>query len=206
MNIRLIALLFIFAAMPSMAASPKQQSRDNAVEHAAVIQSLQRGPSFTSNNQSYQYLPEVRVVRLKSDSEPLQLALQRVGATATQLIQTKGPYALYRGAQRATAQIDTNQIDTSQASASFPAVINERSKAIGILPGTIAVKPRSMGAVAAIAATHGLSVVREFAHLKVVYYQAQPGQDILAIAAVLAADSRVLGAEIEVIEHLQAPN
>ncbi len=201
MNIRLIALLFVFAAMPSMAASPNQKSDARAVERAAVIQSLQRGSSFTSNNQTYQYLPEVRAVRLRSGSEPLQQALQRVGATATQIIETKGPYALYRGAQRATAQSDQNQ-----GNGSYPAVLNTRSKTIGILPGTIEVKPKSMGDVAAIAAGHGLSVVREFAHLQVVYYQAKPGQDILAAANALAADPRVSSSQIEVIEHLAVPN
>ena len=84
--------------------------------------------------------------------------------------------------------------------------MNENTKVIGILPGTIEVKPRNMAEVAAIAATFGLSVVRAFPHLNVVYYQAKPGQDILAIAASLAADSRVLRAELEVIEHLAEPN
>ena len=200
MNIRLIALLFVFAAMPSMAASPKQKS-DAHAERAAVIQNLQRGPSFTSNSQAYQYLPEVRAVRLKSNSESLQKALQRVGATADQIIETKGPYALYRGAQRATAQTDQNQ-----GNGSYPAVLNARTKTIGILPGTIEVKPKNMGDVAAIAAGHGLNVVREFSHLHVVYYQVKPGQDILAVANALAADPRVSSTEVEVIEHLAAPN
>ncbi len=207
MNIRLLAPLFIFSAyisfvaVPSAAENQKQQSKAR-VKQAAAIQSLQRGPSFTSNNQSYQYLPEVRGVRLKS-GEPPQQALRRVGVAATQYLATatKGPYALYRGARHTTAQLGKNQGDGT-----FPAAINKRDKTIGILPGTIEVKPRSMDAVAAIAATHGLRVLREFAHLKVVYYQANPGQDILAIAAALAADSRVLSAEIEVIEHFAEPN
>ena len=200
MNIRLLALLFIFTAMPSMAASPIHQSDTYAVERAAIIQSLQRGSSFTSKNQTYQYLPEVRAVRLKSDNEPLQQALQRVGETATQHIETKGPYALYRGAQRAAAQTDRNQDNES-----YPSVLNARTGIIGIMPGTIEVKPRSMGAVAAIAAGHNLTVVREFAHLNVVYYQTKPGQDVLAVANALAADPLVSSAEIEVIEHLAVP-
>ena len=200
MNIRSIALLFVLAAMPSMAASPKQKS-DAHVERAAVIQNLQRGPSFTSNNQAYQYLPEVRAVRLKSSSEPLPQALHRVGATANQIIETKGPYALYRGAQRTKAQTDQ-----SQGNRSYPAVLNTRTKTIGILLGTIEVKPRSMGSVAAIAAGHGLNVLREFSHLNVVYYQVKPGQDIFAVANALAADPLVSSAEVEIIEHLAVPN
>ena len=203
MNIRLIALLFAFSfpAMPSMAEDHKQQSKAHSVERAAIIQSLQRGSSFTSNNQTYQYLPEVRAVRLKSNSEPLPQALHRVGATADQIIETKGPYALYRGAQRAPAQTDQNQ-----SNGSYPAVLNARTKTIGILPGTIEVKPRSMGDVAAIAAGHGLNVVREFSHLHVVYYQVKPGQDILAVANALAADPLVSSAEVEIIEYLAVPN
>lgn len=201
MNAQLIILLFAFIAMPSMAASPKQKSDTHAVERAAVLQKLQRGSSFTRSNQTYQYLPEVRAVRLKSNSEPLPQALQRVGATADQIIETKGHYALYRGMQRAAAQTDRNEDNES-----YPAVLNVRTKVIGILPGTIEVKPRSMGNAAAIAAQYGLNVLREFAHLGVVYYQVKPGQDMFAIANALEADARVSSSEIEIIEHLAAPN
>ena len=201
MNVRLLILLFAFITMPSMAVSLKQKSDTQVVERSAILQTLQRGSSFTLNNQTYQYLPEVRAVRMGSKNESLPQALQRVGATADQVIETKGAYALYRGRQRATAQIEK-----SEDSESYPTVLNTRTKVIGILPGTIEVRPRSMGAVASIAAKHGLSVVREFAHLGVVYYQVQPGLDLFAIANALAADPQVFSSGVEIVEHLAVPH
>ena len=201
MKLRLISLLFVFSAMPCMADGLSKQSSSAASKKGTAMQNLKRGASISSNNQTYQFLPEVRAVLRKSGRESEQQALQGVGATATQHLETKGSYVVYSGTQSATAQIAN-----MQGSGTFPAVMNENTKVIGILPGTIEVKPRNMAEVAAIAATFGLSVVRAFPHLNVVYYQAKPGQDILAIAASLAADSRVLRAELEVIEHLAEPN
>ncbi|MDO8413656.1 MAG: hypothetical protein Q7S51_07705 [Gallionellaceae bacterium] len=200
MNIQLIILLFAFVAMPGMAASPVHHSELKAVDRTDVLQKLQRGSSFTHQNQTYQYLPEVRAVRLKSGSESLPQALQRAGVAADQIIETKGQYALYRGTQRATAQTEQNE-----GHANYPAVLNVRTQVIGILPGTIEVKPKNMSAVAAIAAQYGLSVLREFSHLGVVYYQVSPGQDIFALAHALAADARVSSSEIEILEHLAVP-
>ena len=201
MKLRLIALLFAVITMPAIAGGLDKQMNSAAAQKNLVMQNLKRGASISSNNQTYQFLPEVRAVLRKSDSESEQQALQGVDVTATQHLETKGSYVVYRGTQSATAQIAN-----MQGSGTFPAVMNENTKVIGILPGTIEVKPRNMAEVAAIAATFGLSVVRAFPHLNVVYYQAKPGQDILAIAASLAADSRVLSAELEVIEHLAEPN
>ena len=201
MKLRLIVLLFAFSATSCMAGGPDKQNNNAASQKDRVMQDLKRGASISSNNQTYQYLPEVRAVLRKSDSESVQQVLQNAGATTIQHIETKGKYVVYRDMQNATAQIDAKQ-----SNASYPAVMNENTKVIGILPGTILVKPRNMADVAAIATTFGLTVVREFAHLKIVYFQAKPGQDILAIATALAADSRVLSAELEVIEYMAESN
>ena len=201
MKLHLIVLLFAFSTTSCMAGATDKQNNNAASQKDRVIQNLKRGASISSNNQTYQYLPEVRAVLRKSDSVSVQQVLQNAGATTTQHIETKGKYVVYRDMQNATAQIDAKQ-----SNASYPAVMNENTKVIGILPGTILVKPRNMADVAAIATTFGLTVVREFAHLKIVYFQAKPGQDILAIATALAADSRVLSAELEVIEYMAESN
>ena len=201
MKLRLIVLLSIFTIAPCMASDLIERTNSAAAPNATLMQNLKRGASIKSNNQTYQYLPEVRAVLRKSDSEDIQQLLQNVGVATSQHIETKGNYVVYRGMQSTTAQIDN-----MQSNGSFPAVMNENTKVIGILPGTIEVKPRSMSDVAGLASAFGLSVVREFSHLKVVYYQVKPGQDILGISAALAADSRVLSAELEVIEYLQEAN
>ena len=84
--------------------------------------------------------------------------------------------------------------------------MNPRTGGIGIVPGTLNVKLKNNANAAALAADYGLEVVREFAHLKTVFYRVKTGQDVLTAAASLSADARVEQAEVEVIEHLNVPH
>jgi hypothetical protein len=42
--------------------------------------------------------------------------------------------------------------------------------------------------------------------LQVAFFRVMPGQDVVAAAAELSADTRVASAEVEVVEHLNVPN
>jgi hypothetical protein len=88
---------------------------------------------------------------------------------------------------------------------SYPTALNQRTGGIGILPGTLNVKLNYIDNASAVAATHGLDVVRVFAHLQTVFYRVRHGQDVVAAAASLAADARVQSAEVEVIEYIAVP-
>ena len=74
------------------------------------------------------------------------------------------------------------------------------------MPGTLNVKLKNMGQAAAIAADHGLEVVRVFAHLKTAFFRVKTGRDVVAATATLTTDARVVSAEAEVIEHRYIPH
>ena len=197
MNIRIIALLIGFAALPTLAQAADRAARPADTERAAVLQKLSRGASLTSNGQEYQLLPGVRAAKSQPREQPQQ-TLTRMGGG--KLIESKGSFVVFTEAQQSAASV------TSVNGISYPAVVNPRTGGIGIVPGTLNVKLKNNASAAAVASNYGLEVVREFAHLKTVFYRVKTGQDVLAAAASLAADARVESAEVEVIEHLNVPH
>lgn len=195
MNIRIITLLIALIALPTLALAA---GRDAAVaDRAKLLQTAGTGSNITSNNQQYQILAGVRAAEIKTDEKPNQ-ALTRMGGG--KLIETKGSFIVFSAGQQSAASV------TSVNGTSFPTAVNARTGKIGIVPGTLNVTLKNSGKAAAVAASHGLEVVRVFAHLKTAVYRVKPGQDVVAVATSLAADSNVSSAEIEVIEHLNVPN
>lgn len=202
MKVRIIALLIGLIVMPTLAqASDKNTANKKPAtavsERAALMQTLSRGSTVTSNNQEYQILPGVRAVESLSDEQPQQ-TLTRMGGG--KLIETKGPFVVFSAPEQSQASV------TSVNGTSYPTALNPRTGGIGIVPGTLNVKLKNSANAAAIAADHGLEVVRVFAHLQTAFYRVKSGQDVVAVAAALAADARVESTEVEVIEHMNVPH
>ena len=197
MNIRVIALLIGFAAMPTLASAADRAATAAATERAAVLQTVGRGASLTSNHQQYQILTGVRAVKRMAKEQPQQ-TLTRMGGG--KLIETKGSFVVFTAASQSAASV------TSVNGTSYPAVVNQRTGGIGILPGTVNVKLKDSANATSVASAHGLEVVRVFTHLQTAFYRVKTGQDVLAAATALAADARIESAEVEVIEHLNVPH
>ena len=92
------------------------------------------------------------------------------------------------------------------ASNVYPTVVNVRTGTLGVLTGTLVVKPRNYGDAASIASQHGLETVKEFAHIGTVFYRARANADIADLAAALQADPRVENAYPEIVERVRRPN
>lgn len=203
MNIRIIALMITLIALPKLAQAADRNIADRhevsaaVAERATLMQTLSRGSTVTSNNQEYQILPGVRAVESRSNEQPQQ-TLTRMGGG--KLIETKGPFVVFSAPDQSQASV------TSVNGTSYPTAFNPRTGGIGIVPGTLNVKLKNSANAAAIAADHGLEVVRVFAHLQTAFYRVKSGQDVVAVAAALAADARVESAEVEVIEHMNVPH
>jgi len=198
MNIRLITLMIGFVALPMFAQAADEAVVATDTERSSILQKLgPTGSKITSNRQQYQILSGVRAAEVKTDELPQQ-ALTRMGGG--QLIETKGSFVVFTAAQQSAASV------TSVNGTSYPTAVNARTGGIGIVPGTINVKLKNSASAAAIAADQGLEVVGVFAHLQTAFFRVKPGQDVVAVAAALAADARVVSAEVEVIEHINVPN
>lgn len=199
MKNRLIAsMLMILLAVPLAAQAADKAATAALGQRATLMQTLGRGAPMTSNNEQYQVLSGARAARSKSQELPQQ-TLSRYGGG--QLIETKGAFVVFTAAQQGGASV----IQVNGAT-SYPTVLNVNTGGIGILPGTLVVKLKNMANARAVAADHGLELVRAFAHLQTAFYRVKPGQDVVAAAAALTADARVASAEAEVIEHMKVPN
>ncbi len=196
MKIRLIALLILFIALQAQAAD--RAATTSTTQRATILNAQSRGATVTSNRQQYQVLPGVRAAQSRKQEKPQQ-TLARLGGI--KLIEAKGAFVVFTTAQQGTVSL--MQVN---GATSFPTVLNARTGGIGILPGTVSVKLKSMGSAAAIAADHGLVLVREFAHLQAAFYRVKPGQDVVAAVAALVADARVASAEVGGLEHMTYPH
>lgn len=196
MKIRLITLLILIVSFPAQATDRTVATASNP--RASILNTQVRGAVVISNQQEYQVLPGVRAVQSRKQEKPQQ-TLERVGGR--KLIETKGAFVVFTSAQKGV-----NSLARVNGATSFPTVLNVRTGGIGIIPGTVSVKLKNTEGAAAIAAEHGLVLVREFAHLQAAFYRVNPGQDVVATVAALVADPRVASAEMEVVEHLNAPN
>ena len=87
----------------------------------------------------------------------------------------------------------------------YPTVVNTRTGTLGVLTGTLVVKPKSMADAAAIANSHGLQKGKEYPQLQTVFYRVKSNTDIADVAAALQADSRVETAYPEIFEHVRLP-
>jgi len=197
MNIRKIVLLMALVMLPILTqAADKAAATAAATERATLLQTAGGGLSITSNSQQYQILSGVRAAEVQTNEQPQQ-ALTRMGGG--KLIETKGSFIVFTAQQAPTSVTSVN-------GTSYPAAYNPRTGGIAIVPGSLNVKLKNMANAAAVAKDHGLDVVRVFAHLQTAFYKVKPGQDVVAVAAALAADARVASAEVEVIEHINLPN
>jgi len=201
MNIRIVALCLAFVAPIGLAQeSSKPAVKAAAAERAAMLETLQRGKRITIRNEHYQQLPEVAAVERKTEKETPQQAMASLGASAGQIVETKGKLVLFRSAQKKAAFVER-----IGGTAVYPTVLNTRTGTIGVLTGVLVVKPKSMADAAAIASGHRLEKVKEYPHLRTVFYRAKSGADIADVTAALQSDPGIESAYPEIIEHVRTP-
>jgi len=197
MNMRFVALGFMLAASLAWAQEYPKPAKARAAERTAMLETLQKGKQITGSRGQYRHLPEVSAVAHGANETPEE-AIARTGAGGDQIIETKGRFVLFRSAQQKPASVGRVAGGTV-----YPTVVNTRTGTLGVMTGTLIVKPKSMADAAAIANSYGLEKGREYPHLQTVFYRA--GGDIADAAAALQADPRVESAYPEIIEHVRTP-
>ena len=164
-----------------------------------MLETLQKGKQIQGSRGQYRHLPEVLAVARRTNETP-QETIARMGAGGEQLLETKGRLVLFRSTQQKPASVEG-----VGGSAVYPVVVNARTGTLGVLTGTVIVKPKSIADAAAIASSHGLEKGKEYPQLQVVFYRAKAGTDIADVAAALQADPRIESAYPEIIEYVRVP-
>jgi uncharacterized protein len=199
MNTRIVALIVTLAVPLGFAQElPKPPKVKNA-ERAAMLKSLQRGKEISVRDERYRQLPEVTAVERKGSATP-EKAVAPLGAAPTDILENKGRLVVFRSPQR-----KAGVVERVAGATVYPTVLNIRTGTIGVLTGTLIVKPKNMADADAIAASRGLEKTRAYPHLQTVFYRAKPGIDLADVSAALQADPRIESAYPEIIEHVRVP-
>ncbi len=166
-----------------------------------MLETLQKGKQIRGSRGQYRFLPEVHAVEHRASAETPQQALARIGEGGAQVLEIKGRLVLFRSARPKPAALVAHVAGTTV----YPTVVNVRTGTLGVLTGTLVVKPKSMADAAAIASSYGLEKGKEYPHLQTVFYRAKAGADIADVAAALQADARIENAYPEIIEYVRLP-
>ena len=199
MNIRIVALCLLLVTTPGPAQESKTPAKSKRTEHAAMLETLQRGRQITINRERYQLVPEVQAVERVSDEETPQQAMSQVGGGG-QLIETKGKFVLFRSPQQKPASVA--RVGSSTV---YPALLNARTGTFAVLTGALVVKPKSMRDAANLAGRYGLETIWEFPHLRTVFYRVKANVDIIDITAALQAETLIEDVYPEIVEHILSP-
>ena len=200
MKMRIVVLVLMLAASPALAQESAKPAKAKAAERAAMLESLQKGKEIQGSRGKYLSLPEVHAVEHKASAETLQEVLARVGEGGAQVLETKGRLVLFRSTQQKPAFVER-----VAGAAVYPTVVNARTGTLGVLTGTVVVKPKKLADAAAIASSHGLEKGKEYPHLQTVFYRVKANTDIADVAAALQADARIESAYPEIIEYVRSP-
>jgi len=201
MNIRIVALCLTFAAPLGLAQeSSKSVANAAAAERAAMLETLHKGKQIQGSRGQYRLLPEVHAVDHRASVETPKDALARIGESGAQVLETKGRLVLFRSTQQKPAFVER-----VAGAAVYPTVVNTRTGTLGVLTGTLVVRPKKLTDAAAIASSHGLEKGKEYPHLQTVFYRVKANTDIADVAAALQADARIESAYPEIVEYVRSP-
>ena len=199
MNVRIIVLCFAFVSLPGQAVNSAKM--DKNVERSSMIESMTGGSLLIGDNEvSYQLLPEIRAVLRSSSTETLQEVNSQLKNSGAQVIETKGNYVLFK-----TPVLQSELMQGLGDSTTYAAVLNTRTNNFGILTGVQVVTLRDIADAAVIASDYGIEVVKQYPHLRTVFFRVSPGIDIANLTTELKADIRVEYAYPEIIENLLEP-
>ena len=166
---------------------------------------LKEGRGLTSGGESYVLLPEVRAMPRSAPGlatgKPPLMALETLGAEPQALLETRGPYLVYRTGPDETPAPRL----TPGGPTSLPVVRNTRTGRLGVLTGTLAVRLAEDASAENLAKAHDLTVGNRLAGLGVVFLRSGPGRDLFALVQELASDRRVKEARLDILEHAYQP-
>ncbi len=193
-RIRAVALLAALTLLPGLVAAQTRKSTLDA-RRAQAVASAPAGASFRSAGQDYRIVPGIRAARVRG-SGTVSSTLSAVGARESDLLERKGPYALYVEPAGAVPDV---------ASPTSAVAVNVRSGQLGIVTGTITARVGSATAAATAARAGGVILELVTPATGYAFFRARSGADVLAAAAALRARPELKGVEVEVREAYDEP-
>jgi len=199
MKIIIIVLCLAFASLSSQAVNSAKMDENS--ERATILEGLLVGSTLIGDNEvSYQHLPEMRAVLGSSSNETAQKINSQLKDSGAQVVETKGNYVLFK-----TPLLQPALMKGLGDSTNYAVVLNTRTNNFGILTGVQVVALKDIADSAVIASDYGIEIIKQYPHLRTVFFRVSPGIDIANLTTELKADIRVEYAYPEIIENLQQP-
>ena len=190
-----LALLSLPSQASNLTKTLEKSDRDTMIEDLLLGDAL-----IGDNEVSYQHLPEMRAVLRSSPTETLQKVNSQLESSGAQVVETKGNFVLFK-----TSPLQPLLMKGLGDSTNYAVVLNTRTNNFGILTGRQAVALRDIADAAVIASDYGIEIVKQYPHLRTVFFRVSPSIDIANLTTELNADVRVEYAYPEIIEDLAQP-
>ena len=196
---RIILLCFVFLSMHSQAVNSAEM--DNDAERTLMIESLLEGSILIGDNEvSYQHVPEIRAVLSTNSNETLQQINSKLNESGAQVVETKGNYVLLR-----VPLMQAASLRSLGNSINYAVVLNKQNNNFGILTGIQVVVLRDIADTVMVASDYGMKMIKQFPHLRTVFFQVSPGIDLVNLTTELKTDLRIENTYPEILEHLFEP-
>jgi hypothetical protein len=173
----------------------------SAQARTALVQAAPKGVPFTSGGQTYQVVAGLRATT--TTGATLDQRLAAVGAAPADLVEARGPFAIYR-TREAAAPVSAMAVAVNR-STTLPVVVNPRTGRLGVATNVLVVHLRDVGEASVVARESGLTLDYVAERLGLAFLTVPDGRDLQAAAAAVAKDPRVKSAEVEVREFFAVP-
>ncbi len=193
-RISTLALLAGLLALPSATAGQSKVSA-LASPRAQAVAAAPKGATFRSSGQEYRVVLGVRATEVPR-SAPVAPRLSAAGASGADLLEVKGPYAIYR------EPAGTAPVGGAETRA---VAVNTRSGQLGVITGTITGWAASAAEAGNAARAAGVALEFYAESTGYGFFLAPEGGDALAAAAALRAASGLKGVQVEVRESYDEP-
>jgi len=176
---------------------------DGNGENGTAWQGHPKGRAVVSGRERYSVLPGMRVVNQPHGKRLAEDVIAEKGLQAREVVASKGNLIFFVPTDTAPGALSS--LRTPEGSTLFAVVVNERTGWLGAVLGTIEVILATPGTARALALDFGLTVKRDYPHLKAAFLQVPEGGDPFAVAEALGKDPRVASAKAEVLENPPVP-
>jgi hypothetical protein len=164
----------------------------DSAQRAALVASLPQGETFENDGFAYVWLPTLRAEKTGD----------RKDMAATEVVEQKGLFSVYKRSQAAAPAIRTDNESTLDTP-TYPVVYNLEMKSIGILTGRLWLKLKDMADAPTLAESYHLTLSWTNNEMETAFYDIPENVDIQELRKQLQADTRVVRVTLDMVDRIR---
>lgn len=208
-----LVVLGLFLVAPYTFAGVKDALIEQREVRKEMLAGFVKGKSVISQGIHYVIIPELRSRgMMSSSSETISPQYSQIGsetnkAVSANTIEIHGNIAYYKVASAVSnnrsSSISANTTSTNLTTTEYRVVLNQKTGKFGMATGDIRVKLQSPDQAKSLAEFYNIKLKATFKHLGISYYSVSALQNVFDLERQLSEDSRVLKADVEIVEQLR---